>query len=191
MTATTTMRAARVTALALTLLLVASGTVSAQTGGGNATRFRDRAGGGNSGGPWAQPALIVLIVTLALVPLSLWRRFLAPRWASARATAAVHDIKAVAAWSKKTGVDLHMIFGAATLVLGTLQGFTARSQNAYLWAGMIGIGILLLLGTIMHWRWIAPLARQRTFMFGAKWALTILSIALLLYGHSITRPALG
>gem|GEM_PF-4868853 len=175
----------RAVALLLLALLVGSGLADAQAT--NATFPRER-GGERGGFPWAQVAMLTMVAGLVLVPLNLWRRALLPRLLAAGAKGK-EDLVRAGAWLRGSGVNLHMVFGAATLVAGTVHGLTERRSNWELWAGMAGILALLVLGVTL--RWVPRLARHRAPALAAKWALTGLSLALLLYGHSLAHPAFG
>jgi hypothetical protein len=167
----------------LVVVLVVAATAEAQVTNGT-TRFRGERPGQ---GPQAQLALVAFVVAGAFVPLNLARRLYVPKLLAARHEKS-SELSRASAWLKKSGVWWHMGFGAATLAVGTWHGLTARASNWELWAGMALLAVLLVLGTVIHWRWVPWLARQRAAMFWTKWGVTLVALGLLLYGHAIAHP---
>lgn len=167
----------------LAVLLLLAGTVSAQSAGG----FARERGEDHDGGAGAQIALLAFVAAGAFVPLNLLRRLWLPR-ALAASRAGAASLAQAGTWLRRSGVNWHMVLGVVTLVAGTFHGLTARASNWELWAGMGGLLALLVLGAILRWRWLPPLARHRGLLLASKWGVTALSLALLLYGHATLRP---
>ena len=167
----------------LVVVLLVAATAEAQVAS-NGTRFR---GERPDQGPQAQLALLTFVVAGAFVPLNLARRVYVPKLLASRHEKS-GELSRASGWLKRSGVWWHMGFGTVTLVVGTWHGLTARASNWELWAGMVLLAVLLVLGVILHWRLVPWLARRRALMFWSKWGVTLVALALLLYGHAIAHP---
>jgi hypothetical protein len=168
-------QALRAIGIALALLVVSAAPATAED-----ERDEDREGEDDEtsekAGEWA---LALLVGTIAFVPLNVVKRkVLLPRLRKHPAA-----LKRVVRLDRRIVLPSHMLLGLAAFGAGAYHGFTAEGANVLLWAGLAMMGLLVVGGALLRWKWVPGKVRKAAYLLHAQNAMLGLLVALLLLGH--------
>lgn len=164
--------------VALLVLLVLSAPVAAAGGDGDERREGPGDDDDLSEGA-ATAALAFLGVTSAYVPFNVAkRRLLVPRLRRNPAA-----LKRLTLWSRNVVLPLHLVTGFLAFAVGAVHGFTAKGSNLLLWSALVLMGLLVVGGALMRWKWAPASVKKGAYLLHAQQVLFWALLALLAAGH--------
>lgn len=129
----------------------------------------------------ATPALVLLGVAVATAGWNLFRRRYLFRLLRGRSGA----IKSAMVLHRRVLLPVHALTGAAALVVGAVHGWYAEEQYPLAWLGMVGMGVLVLGGTVLMWKWPPAKFRKGVYVLHSQQLVLLATLALLWIGHLV------